>query len=77
MAKPIPRLSPEQIRQIVDLAWVDSPPYPRVLFEHGLGVGELTALMKRELSSSAYKLWSARDKQAKRPTVKSTFPFGR
>jgi uncharacterized protein (TIGR03643 family) len=77
MAQPIPRLSPDAIKRVVAAAWDDFPPYDRIRLEHGVGPGALVQLMKRELSPAAFKLWSARDKKAKRPTVKSTFPFGR
>ncbi|HEY1091082.1 MAG TPA: DUF2805 domain-containing protein [Burkholderiaceae bacterium] len=77
MAKPIPKLSPEQIKAIVATAWDDLPPYHKVQLEHAIGPGELTALMKRELSSTAYKMWAARAKVAKKPTAKGTFPYGR
>ena len=77
MAQPIPRLSPETIQRVVAAAWDDTPPYDRIRLEYGVGPGALVQLMKRELSPAAFKLWSARDKMPQRPTVKSTFPFGR
>ena len=77
MAKPIPRLSPEQVKAVVATAWTDTPPYNRVMHQHGVGPGELAQLMKRELTSSAYKEWTSRGKAAKRPTVKAVFPYGR
>lgn len=77
MAKPIPRLSAEQIQAVVKTAWEDSPPYNKVLMEHGVGAGALVQLMKRELTSSAFKLWQARAKATKAPTVKARWPYGR
>jgi uncharacterized protein (TIGR03643 family) len=77
MAKPIPRLSNDQIQAILKTAWDDLPPYNKVLMEHGLEQGALVQLMKRELTSSAYKLWAARAKNAKPPKSKSTWPHGR
>lgn len=77
MAKPVPRLSPEETQRVIALAFEDSPPYNRVLRECGIGPGELVQLLKRNLTSSAFKLWQARDKKAKRPTVKAVFPYGR
>lgn len=77
MAKPIPRLSPDEIQRVIQTAFADRPPYNRVLMEHGLGQGELVQLMKRELSSSAYKLWAAQGKGAKAPTAKAKWPHGR
>ncbi|MDT9001957.1 DUF2805 domain-containing protein [Paucibacter sp. APW11] len=77
MAKPIPRLSPDEIQRVIATAFADSPPYHRVLMEHGLGQGELVQLLKRELSSSAFKLWQAKGKSAKVPTSKAKWPHGR
>lgn len=77
MAKQIPRLTPEQIKSVIKTAFADTPPYKKVLMEHGLGQGELVALMKRELTPTAYKTWAAQSKAAKPATVKSTFPHGR
>ncbi|MEJ6001347.1 DUF2805 domain-containing protein [Paucibacter sediminis] len=77
MAKPIPRLSPDEIQRIIATAFTDRPPYNKVLMEHGLGQGELVQLMKRELTSSAYKLWAAQGKGVKAPTKKAQWPHGR
>lgn len=77
MAKPVPRLSPDVLQRLLKLAFEDVPPYPRIQAECGVGPGALVQLLKRELSPAAFKVWQARDKTAKRPTVKSTFPFGR
>ncbi|MDN3919101.1 DUF2805 domain-containing protein [Roseateles violae] len=77
MAKLPPRLSPEETQRVVATAWDDLPPYNRVLMEHGIGPGELVALMKRALSPAAYKQWAARAKAAKAPTVKARWPYGR
>ncbi|ALT78798.1 hypothetical protein AT984_18000 [Paucibacter sp. KCTC 42545] len=77
MAKPIPRLSADQVKRIVATAWEDVPPYNKVLMEHGLGPGELVQLMKRQLTSSAYKLWQANGKGVKAPTKKPVWPYGK
>lgn len=77
MAKPIPRLSRDQIDAVIKTAWDDTPPYSKVLMQHAIGQGELVQLMKRELTSSAYKLWAAQGKSAKPPKAKSTWPHGR
>ncbi|WP_397534788.1 DUF2805 domain-containing protein [Roseateles sp.] len=77
MAKTIPRLSPDEIQRVIQTAFADRPPYNRVLMEHGLGQGELVQLMKRELTSSAYKLWVAQGKGVKAPTTKAKWPHGR
>ena len=63
MAKPIPRLSPADIAHVLEIAWADPNPLTRLLFSHGLTEGQVIQLLRRELSSNAYKLWSARLKQ--------------
>ncbi|MDC8785582.1 DUF2805 domain-containing protein [Roseateles koreensis] len=77
MAKPIPRLTREQIQAVIKTAWEDQPPYNKVLMAHQLGQGELVQLMKRELTSTAYKMWAAQGKGVKAPTKKPVWPHGR
>ena len=67
MAKPVPRLSAADIQRVIATAWDDRPPYHRVLVEHGLSQGQLVQLLKRELTPSAYKLWTARGREAGAP----------
>ena len=63
MAKPIPRLSNADIARVIEIAWADPDPLTRLLFSHGLTEGQVIQLLRRELSSTAYKLWSQRLKQ--------------
>jgi uncharacterized protein (TIGR03643 family) len=77
MAKPAPKLTADEIKRVIATAWDDSPPYDKVMLEHGIGHGQLVALLKRELTPSAYKLWAAKGKAAKAPTKRSTWPHGR
>ncbi len=60
MAKPVPRLPPDEIERIIATAWDDQPPFDRVLRLHGLNHGQVVQLLKRELTPNAYKLWAAR-----------------
>jgi uncharacterized protein (TIGR03643 family) len=60
MVKPLPRLNPEDIAQIIATAWDDKPPFNQVLMRHGLGPGQVVQLLKRELTPSAFKTWTAR-----------------
>ena len=60
MAKPVPRLAPAEIARVIATAWDDHPPFNAVLMSHGLTQGQLVQLLKRELTPSAFKLWSAR-----------------
>lgn len=67
MAKPVPRLSPEEIQRVIATAWDDRPPFSAVLRAHGLSPGQLVALLKRELTPNAYKVWVARTKAPAAP----------
>lgn len=60
MAKPAPRLNPEQIQAVIATAWDDHPPFNAVLLQHGLNEGQVVSLLKRELTPNAYKLWVQR-----------------
>jgi uncharacterized protein (TIGR03643 family) len=64
MAKPVPRLSAADIASVIATAWADQPPFNLVLMRHGLTPGQLVQLLKRELTPSAFKLWSARTRGA-------------
>ena len=65
MAKPVPRLTPDQIARVIATAWDDRPPFNAVLMGHGLTQGQLVQLLERELTPTAFKLWSARTRGAK------------
>jgi uncharacterized protein (TIGR03643 family) len=69
MAKPIPRLGPAEIAAIVATAWSDASPFDAVLMRHGLTPGQLVALLKRELTPTAYRTWANRGSGARRPTT--------
>ncbi|MBX9715070.1 MAG: TIGR03643 family protein [Burkholderiaceae bacterium] len=71
MAKPVPRLSPDDIQRIIATAWDDRPPFDAVLRAHGLTHGQVVALLKRELTPNAYKVWTARTKSAAGPAARS------
>lgn len=60
MAKPAPRLGAAEIARVIEIAWDDKPPFNAVLLSHGLSEGQLVALLKRELTPTAYKLWVQR-----------------
>lgn len=63
MAKPMPALNPNEIERIIATAWDDRPPFHRVMLQHGLSHGQVVALLKRELTPNAIKVWSARTRQ--------------
>jgi uncharacterized protein (TIGR03643 family) len=60
MAKPVPRLTPDEIQSVIALAWDARPPFPGVMTRHGLSPGQVVQLLKRELTPNAFKLWMAR-----------------
>jgi uncharacterized protein (TIGR03643 family) len=67
MAKPVPRLSPEDVASVIAIAWDDKPPFPAVLRRHGLSPGQIVQLLKRELTPNAFKVWTARTRAPARP----------
>ena len=67
MAKPVPRLSAEEIQRVIATAWDDRPPFDAVLRRHGLNPGQVVALLKRELTPNAFKVWTARTRGAAAP----------
>ena len=67
MAKPAPRLSPDEIQRVIATAWDDRPPFNEVLRQHGLNPGQLVALLKRELTPNAFKVWTARSRGTSAP----------
>jgi uncharacterized protein (TIGR03643 family) len=67
MAKPVPRLTSAEIARVIATAWDDRPPFDAVLMAHGLTQGQLVQLLKRELTPSAFKLWTARTRGAAAP----------
>ena len=62
MAKPVPRLSADEIKLVIATAWDDKPPFNAVLRLHGLNAGQVVQLLKRELTPNAFKLWTARSR---------------
>jgi uncharacterized protein (TIGR03643 family) len=70
VAKPIPFLSPADIAKILDTAWHAADPLSAVLYQHGLSEGQLVQLLRRELTSSAYKLWAQRLKNGRKAPLR-------
>ena len=73
MAKPVPRLTPQEIESAIAVAWNDRPPFNAVLHSHGLTPGQVVQLLKRELTPSAFKIWNARIRavQVRRPPARA------
>lgn len=72
MAKPVPRLSPEEIKRVIEVAWDDRPPFSAVLRSHGLSPGQVVQLLKRELTPNAFKVWTARTRRGPAPAPGSS-----
>lgn len=62
MARPLPRLTPAEIEDVIATAWDDRPPFNAVLTQHGLNPGQVVALLKLQLTPNAFKVWTARTK---------------
>ena len=60
MARTVPRMTAAEIERVIATAWDDRPPYQAVLVDHGLTPGQMIQLLKRELTPSAFKVWTAR-----------------
>ncbi len=53
-------LSPADVSRIVEMAWEDRTPFEAIAASYGLSEAEVIRLMRRELSTSAFKRWRAR-----------------
>jgi len=56
----LPDSAPTRSPRVIKTAWDDRPPFNAVLLSHGLTEGQLVALLRRELTPNAYKLWVQR-----------------
>ena len=65
MAKTAPSLTADQIARVIEVAWDDRPPFNAVLRECGLSHGQVVALLKREMTPNAFKVWTARTRTPK------------
>ena len=64
MAKPVPRLTPEEIARVIEIVWDDKPPFRAAMTRLGLTSGQVVQLMKRELTPAAFRFWTARTRSA-------------
>jgi uncharacterized protein (TIGR03643 family) len=55
-----PTLSPDQISNIIRLAWEDRTSFEEIAERTGLKEGEVIELMRRELKPSSFRLWRKR-----------------
>lgn len=56
----MPELSPANVSRVVEMAWEDRTPFEAILTTYGLTEAEVIQLMRRELSTSAFKRWRQR-----------------
>lgn len=60
LMKSAPRLSPEEIDRIIEMAWEDRTSFDAIRLQFGLTQGEVEKLMRRELRRSSFELWRKR-----------------
>ena len=62
-------LSPADVSRVVEMAWEDRTPFEAIAASYGLSEPDVIRLMRRELSTSAFKRW--RDRVSGRRTKHS------
>ncbi len=55
-----PELTPADVSRVVEMAWEDRTPFEAIESTYGLSEPDVIQLMRKELSSSAFKRWRAR-----------------
>jgi uncharacterized protein (TIGR03643 family) len=53
-------ISPEQVSQVIRLAWEDRTSFEEIAERTGFKEGEVIELMRRELKPSSFRLWRKR-----------------
>ncbi len=53
-------LAAADISRVVEMAWEDRTPFEAIAASYGLSEWDVIRLMRRELSTSAFKRWRAR-----------------
>lgn len=53
-------LAPADVSRVVEMAWEDRTPFEAIAASYGLSESDVIRLMRRELSTSAFKRWRAR-----------------
>ena len=59
-SKRLADLSPEQISQVVRLAWEDRTSFEEIKARTGFAEGDVVTVMRRELKPSSFRLWRKR-----------------
>jgi len=53
-------MSPEDISEIIHLAWCDKTSFDEIELQYGLKEPEVKALMRAQLKRSSFKMWRRR-----------------
>jgi len=53
-------MAPEQISEVIELAWADDVSFEAIKAETGLSEPEVIAIMRRSLKPSSFRLWRKR-----------------
>lgn len=72
-------MAPEQISEVIELAWADNVSFDAIKAETGLSEPEVIAVMRRSLKPSSFRLWRKRvsgraSKHAKIKAVRAAVP---
>jgi uncharacterized protein (TIGR03643 family) len=71
-------LAKSEIDRVIQMAWEDRTSFDAIRSQFGLTPGEVIHLMRRELSSSSFRLWRARTAgRATKHVAKRGFEVGR
>ncbi len=54
------KLTPADVSRVVEMAWEDRTPFEAIAASYAWSEADVIRLMRRELSSSAFKRWRAR-----------------
>lgn len=72
------QLTEQDIDRIIEMAWEDRTPFDAILLQFGLKEAEVTALMRREMKPSSWRMWRARVQgRATKHNAKRGFEVGR
>jgi uncharacterized protein (TIGR03643 family) len=56
----LPDLDTETIDRVIEMAWEDRTPFEAIALQFGLTEKQVIALMRREMSSSSFRMWRKR-----------------
>lgn len=67
-------LSAKDIDRIIEMAWEDRTSFEAIEIQFGIAEKEVTALMRKEMKSSSFKMWRKRmnGRQTKHAALRSS-----